>query len=72
MTTASSPNVFYLITANTTLKFWTVDEARLYTGTWTTTSNAIADGAIIEVIIKDTYGNVTRQQADGRLFINQE
>ena len=47
-------------------------EAGYYTGFWTATSNAIADGAVIEVIIEDAYGNITRQQADGRLFINQE
>lgn len=43
-----------------------------YTGSWTATSNASADGAVIEVIIEDAYGNITRQQANGRLFINQE
>lgn len=40
-----------------------------YVGYWTVT-NAIAEGAVIEIIVKDRYGNITRKQADGKLFIN--
>lgn len=43
-----------------------------YVGNWTIPSNAYADGAVIEVIVKDGYGNETRQKADGKLFINLE
>src|SRR5699024_5728952 len=40
-----------------------------YVGYWTATKNAYAEGAVIEVIIEDDYGNESREQADGRLFI---
>lgn len=43
-----------------------------YVGYWTATNNAFAEGAVIEVIVRDAYGNETRQQADGKLFINTE
>ncbi|OLP66538.1 Bacillopeptidase F precursor [Bacillus pumilus] len=41
-----------------------------YEGYWTATSNAYAKGAVIEVIVRDEYGNVTRQKAAGTLYIN--
>jgi bacillopeptidase F len=43
-----------------------------YVGYWTVPRNAYADGAVIEVIAKDNFGNETREQAEGRLFINLE
>src|SRR5699024_3021445 len=43
-----------------------------YVGYWTATNNAYAEGAVIEVIVKDAYGNETREKADGKLFINVE
>ncbi|WP_142393523.1 S8 family peptidase [Bacillus sp. GBSW2] len=36
-----------------------------YEGYWTATSTAKAKGAVIEVIVRDDYGNVTRQKASG-------
>ncbi|KEZ54160.1 S8 family peptidase [Metabacillus indicus] len=41
-----------------------------YEGYYTATSNMKADGARIEVIGKDDFGNETRAVADGKLFIN--
>ncbi|MEN2768331.1 S8 family serine peptidase [Ornithinibacillus xuwenensis] len=41
-----------------------------YVGYWTATSNVMAEGAVIEVIVKDDFGNEARQQAEGKLFIN--
>ncbi|PAV27736.1 hypothetical protein CIL05_20545, partial [Virgibacillus profundi] len=41
-----------------------------YVGYWTATSNAFAEGAVIEVKIVDDFGNETREQAEGKLFIN--
>jgi len=41
-----------------------------YVGYWTATSNAYAEGAVIEVKVKDSFGNETREQAQGKLFIN--
>lgn len=43
-----------------------------YVGYWTATSNSYAEGAVIEVKVTDSYGNETREQADGKLFINVE
>lgn len=43
-----------------------------YVGYWTIPKNAYAEGAVIEVIVKDAFGNVTREQAGGKLFINVE
>lgn len=43
-----------------------------YEGYWTATSTAKAKGAIIEVIVRDDYGNVTRQKASGTLNINEK
>lgn len=43
-----------------------------YEGYWTATSIAKAKGAVIEVIVKDDYGNVTRQKAEGTLTINEK
>lgn len=43
-----------------------------YEGYWTATSTAKAKGAVIEVIVRDDYGNVTRQKAPGTLNINEK
>lgn len=43
-----------------------------YVGYWTATSNVVAEGAVIEVIAVDDYGNETRAQTDGKLFINTD
>ena len=43
-----------------------------YVGYWTVPRNAYADGAVIEVIARDSFGNETREQADGRLYVNLE
>ncbi|MCY9574895.1 S8 family serine peptidase [Bacillus xiamenensis] len=43
-----------------------------YEGYWTATSAAKAKGAVIEVIVKDEYGNVTREKAAGKLTINEK
>lgn len=43
-----------------------------YVGYWTATSNVEAEGAEIEVIAKDDYGNETREVAEGKLNINIE
>ncbi|MDR6224162.1 bacillopeptidase F [Desmospora profundinema] len=42
-----------------------------YVGYWTATSN-LKDirGAVVEVILKDDYGNEVRKRAEGKLFIN--
>lgn len=42
-----------------------------YVAYWTATE-AVAEGAVIEVIVQDRYGNITREKADGKLFINAE
>ncbi|EQB37268.1 hypothetical protein M948_01665 [Virgibacillus sp. CM-4] len=41
-----------------------------YVGYWTATSNVVAEGAVIEVKVEDDYGNETREQAEGKLYIN--
>nr|WP_281271826.1 S8 family serine peptidase [Oceanobacillus chungangensis] len=43
-----------------------------YVGYWTATSNAFAKGAVIEVKAVDSFGNETRAEAKGKLFINVE
>lgn len=43
-----------------------------YEGYWTATSTAKAKGAVIEVIVRDDYGKVTRQKASGALNINEK
>ncbi|WZY01815.1 S8 family serine peptidase [Bacillus sp. FSL W7-1360] len=43
-----------------------------YVGYYTATSNVVADGAVIEVKAADSYGNESRQEATGKLFINVE
>ncbi|MGK9388539.1 S8 family serine peptidase [Bacillus sp. RK1064] len=43
-----------------------------YEGYWTATSTSKAKGAVIEVIVRDDYGNVTRQKASGTLNINEK
>ncbi|MDF2855371.1 MAG: peptidase [Neobacillus sp.] len=41
-----------------------------YVGYYTATKDMVADGAVIEVKAKDSFGNETRQTANGKLFIN--
>lgn len=41
-----------------------------YVGYWTAPSNLKADGAVIEVKVRDDFGNETREQAEGKLYIN--
>lgn len=41
-----------------------------YVGVWTATSNLKAEGAKVEVITRDDYGNKTEKVADGELYIN--
>ncbi|WP_242057406.1 S8 family peptidase [Pseudalkalibacillus hwajinpoensis] len=41
-----------------------------YVGYWTATSNVVAEGAEIEVKVKDSFGNETRKTAEGLLNIN--
>lgn len=43
-----------------------------YVGYWTVQKGAVADGAVIEVKAKDSYGNETREEAEGKLLINQD
>lgn len=43
-----------------------------YVGYWTATSSVVAEGAVIEVKVVDAYGNETREQTEGKLFINVE
>ena len=43
-----------------------------YVGYYTATKEMVADGAVIEVKAKDSFGNETRQTADGKLFINSK
>src|SRR5699024_2135763 len=43
-----------------------------YVGYWTVPSSAYANGAKIEVKVRDSYGNVTTEVAEGDLFINIE
>ncbi len=43
-----------------------------YVGYWTVPKKAYADGAELEVTVKDGYGNVTKEKAAGKLFINIE
>lgn len=58
------------LTGNATeLPMMEMEDGR-YVGYWTATNTAVAEGAVIEVIVKDEFGNVSREQADGRLFIN--
>ncbi|WP_449537124.1 S8 family serine peptidase [Ferdinandcohnia sp. Marseille-Q9671] len=42
----------------------------VYEGYWTAVSSVIADGAEIEVIVRDDFGNEARKIADGKLIIN--
>ncbi|WP_412675034.1 hypothetical protein [Bacillus amyloliquefaciens] len=41
-----------------------------YESYWTATSSIKASGAKIDVIVRDDYGNETRQTAKGKLYIN--
>ncbi len=41
-----------------------------YVGYWTVPLGVVADGARVEVKVKDAFGNERRQLADGKLFIN--
>ena len=42
----------------------------VYEGYWTAVSSVVAEGAEIEVIVRDEFGNEARQVATGKLFIN--
>lgn len=41
-----------------------------YVGYYTATKDMVADGAVIEVKAVDSFGNETRELANGKLFIN--
>ncbi|MGM7700842.1 S8 family serine peptidase [Pseudalkalibacillus sp. Hm43] len=43
-----------------------------YVGYYTATSNVVADGAVVEVVARDDYGNETEEIAAGKLYINTE
>ena len=43
-----------------------------YVGYYTATNNVVAEGAVIEVITKDSFGNEAREKATGQLNINIE
>ncbi|WP_157087645.1 S8 family serine peptidase [Oceanobacillus damuensis] len=43
-----------------------------YVGYWTVPGNIVADGAVIEVTAVDDFGNETREQAEGKLYIGEE
>lgn len=43
-----------------------------YVGYWTVPRNTAADGAVIEVKAVDDFGNETREQAEGKLYIGDE
>ncbi|USK33343.1 S8 family serine peptidase [Bacillus sp. F19] len=40
-----------------------------YVGTWTAPKDKI-NGAVIEVVMRDAYGNESRQIADGKVYVN--
>ncbi|MDQ0207615.1 S8 family serine peptidase [Alkalicoccobacillus murimartini] len=44
----------------------------VYVGYWTATSNVEVEGAQIEVIVRDDYGNETREVAPAKLNVNVE
>ncbi|WP_047982696.1 S8 family serine peptidase [Ornithinibacillus contaminans] len=41
-----------------------------YVAYWTVPSNLAAQGAVVEVKVRDSFGNETRKLADGRLYIS--
>ncbi|WP_425464005.1 S8 family serine peptidase [Oceanobacillus piezotolerans] len=43
-----------------------------YIGYWTAPSNLVADGAVVEVKVKDIFGNETRQKAEGKITITKD
>lgn len=43
-----------------------------YVGYYTATSNVVADGAAVEVVARDDYGNETEEVPEGVLYINTE
>lgn len=43
-----------------------------YVGYWTVPKGVTANGAQLEVKVKDTFGNESRKKAEGKLFINVE
>jgi bacillopeptidase F (M6 metalloprotease family)/subtilisin family serine protease len=58
-----------LQTTNVTeLPFMETSEGH-YVAYWTVPSGVLADGAVIEIIAKDDFGNETRAKAAGKLFI---
>ncbi|GAA0329490.1 bacillopeptidase F [Bacillus carboniphilus] len=57
------------VTNATELPMMEMEDGR-YVGYYTATSNVKADGALIEVIARDDYGNEVRKAAEGKLYIN--
>jgi bacillopeptidase F len=43
-----------------------------YVGYWTVPRGAYAEGAGIEVIVRDSFGNEGRERAEGKLYLNLE
>ncbi len=43
-----------------------------YIGYWTVPKDTVANGAKIEVKVVDSYGNETRQLANGKLYLNHK
>ncbi|SER98131.1 S8 family peptidase [Psychrobacillus sp. OK032] len=41
-----------------------------YVGYWTVPAETVANGAVLEVKVVDSFNNETRQKADGKLYIN--
>ncbi|WP_097157957.1 S8 family peptidase [Bacillus oleivorans] len=57
------------VTNTTELPMTEVSEGH-YVGYYTATKNVKAEGALIEVIVRDDYGNEARKAATGKLYIN--
>nr|WP_313897757.1 S8 family serine peptidase [Bacillus litorisediminis] len=57
------------VTNTTELPMTEVSEGH-YVGYYTATKNVKAEGAMIEVIARDEYGNEARKSAPGKLYIN--
>lgn len=63
---------FSMQTANATELAMIETKPGNYIGYYTVLSNTTVDGAVVEVKAVDDFGNETRKQAEGRLFINLE